>query len=56
MDIDPLHWKLIARYVKAHVEKKVLDKGILEEADSRLKNFISSFLHEAGFQSVTFIQ
>ncbi len=55
MDVDPLHWKMIARYVKIHVEKEVLDKGILNEADSRLKNFISSFLHEAGFRSVTFI-
>ncbi len=56
MDIDPRHWKQIARYVQSHVEKKVLQKGILTEADSRLKEFISSFLHESGFQSVTFIQ
>ncbi len=56
MDIDPLHWKQIARYVQAHIEEKVLNKGILNKADSRLRNFISSFLHEAGFQSVTFIQ
>ncbi len=56
IDIDPLHWKLITRYVESQVRKKVLDKGILTEADSRLKEFISAFLHDAGFQSVTFIQ
>lgn len=54
MDIDPLHWKTISGFVESKIIKRVLEKGILQEADERLKVFITSFLKEAGFESVEF--
>ncbi len=56
MEIDPLHWKLITDLVRPEIRKRVLDAGILEEASRRLENFLSSFLYEAGFESVEFIR
>ncbi len=54
MNIDPLHWMKITRYVKDKIISQVLAKGILSEADTRLKEFISSIIQEAGYNSVVF--
>jgi len=56
VNIDPLQWMKITRFVKDKIISHVLAKGILNEADTRLKEFISSIIQQAGFNSVVFTQ
>ncbi len=56
LPMDPLHWKRITDFVKPEIKKRVLKAGILKEAEARLEDFLSSLLHESGFESVEFIR
>lgn len=56
VNIDPLHWMKITRYVKDKIILHVLAEGILNEANTRLKEFITPIIQEAGFNTVVFTQ
>ncbi len=56
LPIDPLHWKKITDFVTPEIKKRVLEAGILKEAETRLEDFLSSLLQESGFESVEFIR
>ncbi len=56
LDVDPMHWKQITNYVEEKIRIKVLEDGILKNAETRGNEFIKSLLMESGWESVVFIR
>ena len=56
INIDPEHWKAIVDFAKPFIKKRVIETGILEEADKRIEELLSGFLYEAGFDTVDIIR
>ena len=56
MDVTPIQWKQITEYVEEKIRLKVLEDGILKNAELRGNEFIKSILLESGWENVTFIR
>ncbi len=56
INIDPEHWRAIVDFAKPFIRKRVIETGILEEADKRIEELLSAFLYEAGFDTVEIIR
>lgn len=56
LDVDPINWKQITNFVEEQIRKRVLEDGILINAETRGKEFIQSLLIESGWENVSFIQ
>lgn len=56
LDVDPMNWKQITKYVEEKIRIKVLEDGILKNAETRGNEFIKSLLMESGMETVVFIQ
>lgn len=56
MNIDPMNWKKITDYVEKKTRVRVVEDGILKNAEERGKDFIRSILFESGWEKIIFIQ
>jgi len=56
LDVDPMNWKQITNYVEKKIRIKVLEDGILKNAEQRGNDFIKSLLLESGWENITFIR
>lgn len=56
LDVDPIHWMQITSYVEEKIRAKVLEDGILKNAETRGNDFIKSLLLESGWENIVFIQ
>lgn len=56
LDVDPMNWKQITSYVEKKIRIKVLEDGILKNAETRGHDFLKSLLIESGWENVIFIQ
>ncbi|MDA3939335.1 MAG: hypothetical protein PF693_08510, partial [Spirochaetia bacterium] len=56
LDVNPKDWKQITDFVEGKIRIKVLEDGILKNAEIRGHDFIRSILIETGWENVTFLQ
>ncbi len=56
LDVNPQQWKQITNFVEKKIRIKVLEDGILKNAEKRGQDFIKSILLESGWENVIFIQ
>lgn len=56
LDVDPMNWKKITGYVEEKIRIKVLEDGILKNAEERGNDFIKSLLLESGWENIIFIR
>jgi len=54
--VNPQQWKQITNFVEKKIRIKVLEDGILKNAEIRGQDFIKSILLESGWENVIFIQ
>jgi len=55
LDVDPMNWRQITNFVEEKIRIRVLEDGILKNAETRGKEFIKSLLIESGWENVIFI-
>ncbi len=56
LDVDPMNWKKITDYVESKIRVRVVEDGVLKNAEERGKDFIRSILIESGWENVVFIR
>ncbi len=56
LDVDPMNWKKITDYVERKTRIRVIEDGILKNAEERGKDFIRSILIESGWDNIIFVQ
>ncbi len=55
MNVDPMNWKKITDFVERKIRVRVVEDGILKNAEERGKDFIRSILIESGWENIIFI-
>lgn len=55
LDVDPVNWKKITDYVERKIRVRVVEDGVLKNAEERGKDFIRSILIESGWEKIIFI-
>lgn len=55
LNVDPMNWKKITDFVKRKIRARVVEDGILKNAEERGKDFIRSILIESGWENIIFI-
>ena len=51
-----MNWKKITDYVESKIRVRVVEDGVLKNAEERGKDFIRSILIESGWENVVFIR
>jgi hypothetical protein len=54
IDAGPAQWKAITALVEEEIRAKVIEEGILEEAEKRGKAYLRAVLKQAGYERISF--
>jgi len=54
LNVSPEQWKLMTAFVTERIRRRVIEDGILENAEARAREFITAVLLQSGFSAVYF--
>ena len=54
--ITPARWKAVSGFIAERVRPRVINEGILLDAEAQGRRFITMFLEQAGFDDVIFLE